>query len=63
MVEHPEWGKFFKIVNPAFKPPTRYETSGPILNNVYAEMDTARQEQLAEAKNVYLLCDGWSNIR
>ena len=63
MVEHPLWIKFFKELLTSYNLPSRKSISTTYLENEFNKMKREIQDELADAKNRHLQCDGWSNIR
>lgn len=63
MVEDDNWKTFFKELRPSFKLPSRYELSHRLLDNAYTETNKFVESKLAEAQNLSIMCDGWTNIR
>lgn len=63
IVQHPLWVEFFKRLRPSFMPPTRRVLSSSLLENEYSKVNSDLCEAIANAPNLNLQCDGWSNIR
>lgn len=63
IVQHPLWIEFFKRLRPSFMPPTRKVLSSSLLENEYSKVNSDLCEAIANAPNLNLQCDGWSNIR
>lgn len=63
IVEHPLWIEFFKKIRPSYSLPSRYRLSSTYLDAQFTEMQTEINKQLQDTKNLYLQCDGWSNLR
>lgn len=63
MVEHPLWIEFFKKLRPSFIPPSRYRVASTYLDAQYTEMQAEVTSLLQGSKNLYLQCDGWSNLK
>lgn len=63
MVHHPLWIDFFKRLRPSFVPPTRRMVSSSLLENEYKRVNSDVSDAIANAPNLNLQCDGWSNIR
>lgn len=63
IVQHPLWIEFFKRLRPSFVPPTRRVLSSSLLENEYSKVNSDLCDAIANAPNLNLQCDGWSNIR
>lgn len=63
IVQHPLWIEFFKRLRPSFVPPTRRVLSSSLLENEYSKVNSDLCQAIANAPNLNLQCDGWSNIR
>ncbi|KAE8738991.1 hypothetical protein FOCC_FOCC015513 [Frankliniella occidentalis] len=61
--ENEHWENFFKALRPAFKVPSTYCFSTPLLNAEHERIKTKCEEKIEEATSVCILTDGWSNIR
>ena len=60
-VEHTDFRKLSKLLNPSYTPPNRHEIGGKILDAVYEEEIEAAKSKLS-GQTVSLDLDGWSNI-
>ncbi|XP_063217395.1 uncharacterized protein LOC134528077 [Bacillus rossius redtenbacheri] len=63
MVEHPLWQEFFKLIRPAYSLPTRKSVSTTLLDAEFAKTQNRIKGIIADARNLALQCDGWSNLR
>lgn len=63
IVENRFWLEYISFLRPAYKVPTRYEISGPLLNKEYEAVSALVNEQIAVAESVAIMCDGWTNVR
>lgn len=63
IVEHPLWIEFFKKIRPSYFFPSRYRLSSTYLDAQYTKMQSEINKQLQDTKNLYMQCDGWSNLR
>ena len=54
--------QFFQRLRPAFKLPSRKKLSNELLDEVYEEIETGCNKQISQAKSLFLISDGWSNI-
>ena len=61
VVEHPEFKKLMTMLRPGYRPPTRYDVSGKLLDNVQADLMSQCTEELLD-QTVSMSLDGWSNI-
>ncbi|KAJ8939735.1 hypothetical protein NQ314_011021 [Rhamnusium bicolor] len=52
-----------KELRPAFKLPSRYHLFHRLLDNAYEETNKFVESKVAEAQNLSIMCDGWTNIR
>lgn len=60
---HPLWIDFFSKLRPSFKLPGRKLISTRLLDNQFNIMEKDIKQILADAPNLSLQCDGWSNCR
>lgn len=59
LVENPQFREFVRLLNPAYKVPSRETIRGPVLNDIFKEVHGAMQNELNGSVGV-LLQDGWS---
>ncbi|KAK6186203.1 hypothetical protein SNE40_008288 [Patella caerulea] len=61
-VEHREFKQFIEMLRPWYKPPTRKDVAGSLLDQVHEDLQQKCAEILS-GKPVNMSLDGWSNIR
>ena len=59
--EHREFRKFVQMLRPGYKPPSRLDVGGPLLEKVYDE-DIEKCKKQLSGRSVTLDIDGWSNV-
>ncbi|KAK9695530.1 hypothetical protein QE152_g32508 [Popillia japonica] len=57
------WLDVFKTMRCAYKPPSRYQLSSPLLESEYTRVKAAVSSKISEAPILSLQMDGWSNCR
>nr|XP_022912053.1 uncharacterized protein LOC111423030 [Onthophagus taurus] len=57
------WLDVFKAMRCAYKPPSRYQLSNPLLESEYTRVKAAVSSKISEAPILSLQMDGWSNCR
>lgn len=62
MVENPLWIDFFEEIRPAWKMPSRYHLSGPLLEYWNDEIDKQNNDLISKSVGTVLMSDGWSDI-
>jgi len=62
MVENPFWLQFFKRLRPAWKPPSRYQLSGPLLKLWEDKVDEQNGKLMKSCVAPVLMSDGWSDV-
>lgn len=50
-MEHPAWLEFFAYMKPTFKPPTRKDLAGKLLDEAYDEMKMKVNEKVEAANS------------
>jgi len=63
MTDHPLWKEVFSTLRPSYQPPTRKKIATTILDAEFEDMQAIVTSTVAEAENLNLQCDGWSNVR
>ena len=61
LVEHNEFIKLMSMLRPGYKPPTRYDISGRLLDEVHISMLADCKDPLG-GETVSMALDGWSNV-
>lgn len=57
------WKEVFNKLRPAYKLPSRYKLSTPLLDAEVTRTEKMLEQKIKEASILTLQCDGWSNIR
>lgn len=60
MTENAQWLEFFKKLRPAWKPPTKYTLSEPLLKYWDAKINAENVDIMQKASALVLMMDGWS---
>lgn len=61
-VEDKEFREFIALLRPAYKPPSKYEISGKLLDNAYDNMLMSLNDAIS-GKKVTIMQDGWSTVQ
>ena len=61
LVDHPEFTKLMSLLRPGYRPPTRYDVGGRLLDEVHTSTLTDCKDQLG-GETVSMALDGWSNV-
>ena len=61
LVEHNEFIKLMSILQPGYKPPTRYDVGGRLLDEVHTSMLADCKDRLG-GETVSMALAGWSNV-
>ena len=62
-VENPHFVKLCSSLRPGYQPPNRKQIAGPILDQVYGEIQTSMNSEISKSKSVLVLSqDGWSSV-
>ena len=59
--ESPAFKEMIEMLHPGYRPPTRKEIAGQLLDHVHSELIVDAKDDLAD-KDVTLGVDGWSNV-
>jgi len=57
------WQRFFKVIRPAYSPPTRHALDTNLLEAEYVRVQDKVNEAIQNADCIAVISDGWSNIR
>ncbi|XP_011860387.1 PREDICTED: uncharacterized protein LOC105557685, partial [Vollenhovia emeryi] len=61
--ENLHWQAAFKLIRPAYKPPSRFLLSNMLLEAEHERVQVSINENINNAKCLCLLSDGWTNCR
>ena len=60
--ENEEWIKLCHMLRPGYKPPSRHEVGGPLLDKVFEDVNKESKEELKSASKITICQDGWSSV-
>lgn len=61
IVEHPKFKTMVESLRPGYKPPSRKDIAGKLLDDVY-EIETTKCKNALAGKTVCMSLDGWTNV-